>query len=215
MSVPETLTSPQVLHAMIAHLPLALGMIGIPIVFIGAVLKMNNPTLRWVIFFVYVFMALVALPAAFTGSRALSAAQDTMPAATFAIAETHEWMAGKAWVLPLITAFLVLICRTKQEWFRVSVATLAVLASVSAGIWIGATGYYGWNLVYGYGIGTPAAQVEYLPTQPPSSVPVYPNDVLEDVDIPPADESAPSMDEPAPPPANPSVDPNTGEEFEP
>jgi len=203
----------QVLHAMVAYLPLALGVIGIPMVFIGAVVKMDNPTLRWVIFLVYVFMALLTLPAVFTGSHALSAAQATMPSATFSIVETHEWMAEKAWICPLITAFLVLICRTKQELFRSAVATLAVLASVVTGIWIGIIGYHGWNLVYGYGVGTPA-QMEYLPTQPPD-VSVYPDttnnnlpgDVLEKPEAPPVDETTP--------PANRSIDPDTGEEFEP
>ena len=226
MSVIEELISPQVLHAVLVHLPLALGMIGIPMVFIGAVTKMNNPTLRWVIFFVYVFMALTALPAAFMGARALSAAEGTMPAAAVAIAESHKWMAKNAWVLPLITAFLVLICRTKQEWFRVAVATLAVLAGVAAGIWMGITGYYGGELVYGYGIGTPAAQTQSLPKQPPR-VPAYPGNILEDVKVPPADKPGEDANREAGAggprlrigvpgaAAKPSTDPDTGEKLEP
>jgi hypothetical protein len=145
--------NPAMLHALVAHLPLALGIVGIPLVFVCAGMKMNNATLRWTSFALYALLALLSYAAVLTGQAVQTGVSLGLSPEVGKLVETHQWMAEQTWMFAAVTAALILICTLKVEWFRVAVATLVVLASFATGVWLVLTGNYGLTLVYKHNVG--------------------------------------------------------------
>ena len=144
-------------HAVAVHIPIALGVLGVPVVFVCAVMKMNNATLRWTAFAMYAALALAAFATVWTGQRSFADMPNAITPEARKLFETHQWLAGKVWIFAAVTAVLILACVIKRESFRVAVSMLVLLASVATGLCVGITGHYGGALVYKYGVGVAAA----------------------------------------------------------
>jgi len=166
----EILNSPQMIHAVAVHFPIALGILGIPLVFLCAVTQMKNVTLRWLTFACYALMAAVAFVTVITGEHALSAVPSAVWSEVRTLAEQHQFFAENVWVFATVTALLVMLGGFKNDRLRMTFTVLAVLASVGTGVWVGVTGDLGGTLVYTHGVGTPGmmrpGRVNPIPNAP-------------------------------------------------
>ena len=174
MSLLEVFNNPSMLHAAVVHMPIALGMAGMVLVYVCAVVAKENEPLRWVTVGCYALMSLFAFLAAQSGQGAIGKAPTELPQAIWDQMERHEDMGEVIWKLAAITAALMALSAVKIRWFNTSVLTLAMLASLGTGAWVAITGHYGGTLVYEYGVGTPAMQYvgqENVTAAPPPQAP--------------------------------------------
>ena len=165
----EIWPTPQMVHAIFIHFPVALGVLGVPLVFCCAFLMVERNTLRGVALAWYLSMAGLSFLAMITGEALV----EHIPAGTSADAletlERHEEMAELVWAFALGTAVLLGLSLMKVRGLRVLLILLALLASLATGTWVGLVGHYGGTLVYVYGVGTPDAHRE--PIEEPEAAP--------------------------------------------
>lgn len=186
----EVLNNPSMVHAAVVHLPVALAVVGIPLVYLCMVVARENEALRWVTAGCYAVLALSAFAAMQSGEGAMGKVPAEIPQDIWNHIEHHEEMGEVVWILGLVTMALVALSALRFKWLAPTVQTLALIASLGTGAWVAMTGHYGGTLVYDHGIGTPA--MYQLAAPAPISAPA------------PAPEAA----TPAPAPAEPApVDP--------
>ena len=187
----ELVTDPHLVHGVVVHFPVALGILGIPLVVISSIVG-KNATLRWTACVLYLLLAAVSFGAVMTGEGALASLVGRLAPEARALADRHVMLAKGIWIPAVVTAMLILLCGAKSERLRGALAVLAILASVVTGIWIGAASCYGAAMVYKYGVGaeTPSPIVPIVPA------PLSPTRV-------PTPTPAPTAAQPAPPAATP------------
>ncbi len=168
MSIWETLSDPSMVHAAVVHLPIALSVVGIPLVYLCAVSTRDNEVLRWVTVGCYALAALTAVIAMQSGEGAMGKAPAQLSKEVWDQIQYHEALGEKVWILGTVTAVLVALGAIKIRPVQRTVMTLALLASLGMGAWVAITGHHGGMLVYEYGVGTPAMQyvgVKPVPTK--------------------------------------------------
>ena len=156
MNVPWN--NPPLWHAINVHLPLALGLLGVPLVCVVAIVRGRRPALRYGAILFYVALVGAAWFATWTGERAQERLPNVLPAGAWDQVNNHEWMARKLWIFAAATAVLLAMSAIPRRWARQAFATLAVVASVTTGTWVILTGHSGGVAVYQYGLGTGAMQ---------------------------------------------------------
>lgn len=186
----DVFNNPPMIHAFAAHFPIAMGVLGIPVLFLCAVTQMKNTTLRWLTFGGYALMSLVSFGTVITGEAAYAGLPATLPPQVQRAIDLHQTLAETVWILAALTAVLVLFCAVKTEKLKAAMTMLAVIAGIVTGVWVCVTGYYGGALVHQHRIGTsgtPMTAPQALPaagtvgtdvgTQTPSatSPPAVPN----------------------------------------
>ena len=181
MSIIETLSNPSMVHAAIVHLPIALAVVGIPLVYLCAVVARENEVLRWVTAACYAALALTAFIAMQSGEGAMGKAPAQLPKEIWDEIAYHESLGEMVWILGAATAVLIALSAIKLRTVQRTVTTLAMLASLGTGVWVGITGHHGGMLVYERGVGTPAMQFigkdpVTLPGDPPSGADPAPVD---------------------------------------
>jgi len=152
----ELLTNPHLLHAAVVHFPVALGVLGIPLVAVCGIVG-KNATLRWVTCISYLFLAGISFGTVITGQQASTGAPYRLSPEVQTLAERHEMLAQCIWIAAIVTAVLVILCGVKSERLRGAFAVLAFLASLITGIWMGAVACYGTALAYKHGVGVEAS----------------------------------------------------------
>jgi uncharacterized membrane protein len=197
----EIWADPQRIHAAVVHLPVALALLGIPLVYLTAVSNNDKDTLRWLTIASYAALIALALLGQWTGERARDQVPTNMAPAVYDRLEQHEEMAEKTWMLAAGTAVLVAFSTLRIRWFRTAMISLAMVASIATGAWVAVTGHLGGDLVYSYGVGTPGKALNRpAPPQPAPPPPPPPAPVA--VTPPPAPAApAPVPAPPAPAPA--------------
>lgn len=220
----EIFTDPQRLHAAVVHLPVAMALLGIPLVYLTAVTSSNKETLRWLTLAFYALLIPLALLGQWTGEGASEQVPSELSATIHDRVGQHEEMAEQIWIFAAVTAVLLALSTLKIRWFRVGAMTLAMIASLATGGWVAVTGHLGGDLVYTYGVGTPGkalnrpapvvaappapvepAPAPEAPPAPPQPAPVVPAPVPEASPAPvePAPEAPPAAVEPVPAPETP------------
>ena len=152
----EFLSNPHLLHAAVVHFPVALGILGIPLVAVCGIVG-KNATLRWITCISYLLLAGISFGTVITGQQALTAGPYRLSPEVQTLAERHEMLAQYTWIAAIVTAVLVILCGVKSERLRGALAVLAFLASLVTGIWMGAVACYGTALVYKNGVGVEAS----------------------------------------------------------
>jgi len=164
MTILDTLNNPSMVHAAIVHLPIALAAAGIPLVYLCAVVTRGSAVLRWVTVGCYVCLALTAFLAMQTGEGAMGMAPPQLPKEIWNEIQYHESLGEIVWILGAATAVFVALSAIKIRTIQLTMTTLAMLASLGTGVWVGVTGHHGGMLVYERGVGTPAMQ--FIGTNP-------------------------------------------------
>lgn len=153
----EILRNPYVVHAVLAHLPVALAVIALAAVLLGAATKMRNPTLRWLTVGLYALMAVTAYIASSSGATASQGLANTLPADVQSLLDKHRFLAGYAWVAAAIAGIIVMFSGTPSEWSRAMLTVVSVMAATTVLVYFGAIGYYGTTMVYFHGVGVKLA----------------------------------------------------------
>lgn len=169
MELFETFTNPSMLHAAIVHLPIALAIVGIPLVYVCAALNGDKNTLRWVAVGCYATLTICAIGAEWSGDGARGKVPPELPATVWNDIDRHESMGEAVWIFGAITTALLLLSVARIQTLRSASIALAMVASLGAGIWVVLTGHYGGMLIYSHGLGTPMMAAVSQP--PPVNVP--------------------------------------------
>ena len=168
MDLLRVFQDPRFLHAAVVHFPVALGVLGFPLVAVAAVTKMR-PTLRQIVLAVYLLLALAAFAATTTG--ATIPAKPALPVVA-QLLETHAQIARYVWMGAMATAVLVLLTVVKSEWFRAMFTMLGVISAAGTTALVVATAFYGQLLVYEHGLGAKSKPpVQAVAPPPPAAVP--------------------------------------------
>jgi len=175
----QSIQSPPTIHAISVHLPVALAFLGLPLVFLAAILPLKSPTLRILATASYLTLAVAAAASVWTGLHAEQAIPGILKPDVNALLHRHEEMAEMVWVFALVTTVLVAAGGIKATAWRALFNVLALIAATATALWVALVGHYGGTLVYTHGVNTPDAHyVTKEPTPPP--VPAEPSVVVPD-----------------------------------
>jgi uncharacterized membrane protein len=169
-----TAPTPQEMHAILVHFPIALAIAGVPLVYVTAVIATDRAAFRWVTVALYLIVAAGAYAALWSGDQARRAVPNTYPDEVWQTLELHERLGELVWIGALVTALLVLLGALKYKPVRITAMTVAMISSVATAALVGVTGHYGGQLVYRYGVGTPGADLLYARPDPPAPPPAEP-----------------------------------------
>ncbi|GMV92704.1 MAG: hypothetical protein AMXMBFR82_24820 [Candidatus Hydrogenedentota bacterium] len=170
MSIIETLSNPTMVHAAAVHLPIALGVIGVPLVYLSCIVGRENEALRWVTAGCYGALAITALIAMQSGEGAMGKVPAQLPKEIWEQIEYHEKLARVIWMLGAATAVLVALTAIRIRSLQVTMSTLAILLSLGTAVWVAIAGHHGGMLVYQHGIGTPGVQLLLAESAPQANV---------------------------------------------
>lgn len=156
----ELLDNPQMVHAAVVHLPIALAVLGVPLVLVASLVSTKGDGTRWIGVLVYLALAAIAYGAVLTGQQAEAHAQAGVSEAASERVHEHEEMAEKAWGFGVATALLLALSTIanphgagRGKPLRKIFMVLAVAASLATAGWVGVTAHYGGTLVYEFGVG--------------------------------------------------------------
>jgi len=153
----KSFEDPQRLHAILAHLPIAVAVLGL-ILTLGVTLTGSKASgLRWTTVFIYLLGTLAALWAAHTGEEAREHLLVKPTGDVLTVMNNHEELAEFFWISLATTGFFILLSTVRVTWFRSVALVFALLASAASVAWVGAIGHYGGELVYRHSIGVPSA----------------------------------------------------------
>lgn len=150
----EVFQNPEMFHSATSHLPIALAILGIPLVLLALILPKSH-TARWIAIIAFIALMFTAWLATEAGEKVEGNVPYDAPAAVVEELDSHEWLANRIWIGGAIVAGLMLISIIPHELTRRLSVTLALLASVGVAGWVAKTAHHGGRLVYIYGIGTP------------------------------------------------------------
>lgn len=142
------------IHAAFVHMPIALAMLGVPLVYVCAVFQSGRKVLATVAVICYAMLAATAYAAVWTGEKSRDLVPPTISAEAAEVLTDHADWAEYLWIAGLVTAVLMLVSMLKWRSVRMAATGLAMVSSLVTAGWIGLVGHYGGTLVYTYGIGT-------------------------------------------------------------
>ena len=169
MELSEFIPNTQELHAIAAHLPVALSMFGILFVVAALLLRTDRDVLRWVASAVYLLLAATAYIAVDTGEDSRSEVAGTVPKAIWEVIDKHEEMAEKVWMFGVATALLMAASAIAEYMPRKVIGIASLIAALATAGWVGVTGHHGGTLVYQHGIGIPFDQAVEWRINPPET----------------------------------------------
>lgn len=147
---------PHARHAMLVHIPIALGLLGVIPVLVLLLTKGKNPWPRWAAIGVFAVASIGAWMAAEAGEDAEHRLEESrLSELEHEALEEHEELGEGGWVWPLIPAALVALTFIPKAPVRITASVLALVASLGVAGWIATTAHHGGKLVYEYGIGVP------------------------------------------------------------
>jgi uncharacterized membrane protein len=164
-SVFDVLSNPQMRHAAIVHLPIALSAIGVVLAIISAIAT-SNKTLRITSLAAFVLLAIASWMGTQSGEAAFAELSNLSPAAD-ALIEEHEHLAEKIWLFALGAVVLTAIALSPSRGIRLSASWLAVLVSAAGAMWVANAAHHGGLAVYAHGVGI---QQTASPLAPPANV---------------------------------------------
>ena len=149
----HSLSDPSVRHAMIVHIPIALGVLGVfPLLALAATRFSSRPLKLLCVGWFLVTSAGAAL-AANAGSQAEERVERGASPAANAALEQHEELGEAGWVWPLIPAGLLAFTLVPRRRLVVGAGALAIAGAAGVTIWVAYTGHTGGQLVYVHGLG--------------------------------------------------------------
>lgn len=149
----EATRQPSTLHAMMVHLPIALGMLGPFLLLWLMMTRGKSESVRWLIVTLYAVGVVTAVLAMQSGMAAAHQAGVTGRVAV-AVHE-HEEMGEKVWALMAGCGILTALSCIAWRPVRWGSLILGLLLSAFTLVWIALTGHLGGMLVYEHGVGVP------------------------------------------------------------
>lgn len=166
----SSFADPHARHALLVHLPIVLGVLGIVPCLVFALSGFKSKVARAVCIAWFAAASAGAWLAAEAGEEAEERVEGTAltPVEKAAIHE-HEELGEGGWVWPLIPAVLLGATLVPKKQVRVGAGVLAAAASVGVAVWIAQTAHLGGRLVYVHGLGVPerGAAVDAVPLVSP------------------------------------------------
>jgi len=163
----QYIPSTQEAHAIAAHLPVALSVIGVVGVLAALIARTQRDALRWAVVGLYIVLAACAYISGQTGEKARLAVSGSISPTIWETIDRHEWLADRVWMFGLGTAVVMAASIAASGGLRTSMSVVTVLASLATAGWVGLTGHEGGTLVYEHGIGIPPDQVVEWRINPP------------------------------------------------
>ena len=161
MNIWALIEEPRLVHAVAVHFPVALSVIGLPLMIAAALTKMRA-ALRQTVLGLYLLLAAAAFAATASGDaiqlRALT------PAAA-ELVEAHAVFAPYAWMAAFATAVLVLLTFVRTEWFRAMFTVLAILTAAGTMAVVTLTAVRGHTMMRDQAFTAPPQPAQ--PPQPP------------------------------------------------
>ncbi|MBZ0286210.1 MAG: hypothetical protein K8I30_01245, partial [Anaerolineae bacterium] len=176
MEIFDTFNDPRMLHAAIVHMPIALAVLGVPLLCLSAALSERH-TFRTLCFVLYGSLAAMAFITIQTGDRARDVAPNTLSQEVWDVMELHETLANYTWMLALAVTVFLAFSYIKYRPIRVAAMVFALLAALITGVLVSSAAHFGGQLVYVHGVGTP--YMNTLATKPPVT-PVLPEEAATD-----------------------------------
>ncbi|GMU91947.1 MAG: hypothetical protein AMXMBFR4_10050 [Candidatus Hydrogenedentota bacterium] len=199
MGLFEMLDNASAVHAAIVHMPIALAVVGIPLVYLCAVTTAGGEALRWVAVACYALLALCGYVAYLTGEGAEARIPAGAPAELWKLENMHAQMGEWVWILGAFTAVILALSAARVRGVRPTMMAVAMVASLGTGGWVAYTAHLGGTLVYVYGAGTPAMDRYAAPAAMPEPItPAMPSEDPAEVDGLPSEPSAIEDDPPLP-----------------
>jgi uncharacterized membrane protein len=164
----QTLQDPHARHAMIVHIPIALGALGVlPLLGLAATKFASRPLALLCVAWFLAASAGAAL-AANAGEAAEKRVEKVAVGAAKSALHDHEELGENGWLWPLIPAALAAMTRVPRKKVAVTAGVLAIVGALGVAGWTAYTGHTGGRLVYTYGLGVPApgAAAGSAPTAP-------------------------------------------------
>jgi uncharacterized membrane protein len=156
-------TDPHMRHAMLVHLPIVFGGLGILPLLALALTGFRSVTLKLVCVAWFALASAGAGLAAGAGEaaeEALHTLRVPLTGASGATLERHEELGEGGWIWPLIPAALVAVTLVpvgpKRRAIPIAAGLAAIAASLGVGWWVAATSHTGGELVYVHGVGAPS-----------------------------------------------------------
>ncbi len=165
----SSFADPHARHALLVHLPIVFGVLGIVPCLVFAVSGFKSKIARVVCIAWFAAASAGAGLAAGAGEEAAEGVESAAltPVEKAAIHE-HEELGEGGWMWPLIPAVLVAVTLVPKKQVRVGAGVLAAAASVGVAVWIAQAAHLGGRLVYVHGLGVPERGTA-LDAVPPAS----------------------------------------------
>ena len=174
----SSFADPHARHALLVHLPIVFGVLGIVPCLVFAVSGFKSKVGRVVCIAWFAAASAGAGLAAGAGEEAVEGVEGgAISAVEKAAIHEHEELGEGGWMWPLIPALLIGMTLVPKKQVRVGAGVLAAAASVGVAVWIAQTAHLGGRLVYVYGLGVPERGT---PVDAPP--PVSPGEAEEDDD---------------------------------
>ena len=171
MDFSELIPPVQQAHAIAAHMPVALSMLGPLAVIAAIVIRTNRDSLRWAVVGLYILLACSAVISVETGEGASAEVSGAISTAIWDTIELHEDMAERVWMFAVATALCMAVSVLARGGLRTSMNIVTLIASLGTVGWVGYVGHLGGDLVYNHGIGIPPDKVVEWRVNPPADAP--------------------------------------------
>lgn len=165
----ETLNDPQMLHSATVHFPVALSLLGVPLLLLAIAMPARQYGFRLVAALAYLALVGSAYVAVETGEDARSEVPPTIRTEASNLLEDHEEFAEMLWIPAAITAGFLLISLINVKWIRLpyvyrTLLAFALIGSLTCAGLSYFIGHAGGMLVYKHGIGVPLPETEFATT---------------------------------------------------
>ncbi len=152
----STFADPHARHAILIHLPIVFGLLGIIPCLVFAATGFKSKAARVVCIVWFLMASAGAVLAANSGEEAEELVEHSgLTAVEEEALEEHEELGEGGWMWPLIPAVLIAVTAVPKKQIRFAAGSLAVVASVGVAVWVAQTAHLGGKLVYVYGLGVP------------------------------------------------------------
>lgn len=152
----QTWQDPHARHAMIVHIPVALGALGVlPLLALAATRFASRP-LKLLCIGWFLVASAGAFLAANAGEDAKEGVEQVATAAAKAAMHDHEELGENGWAWPLIPAGLLVVSLVPRQRVAALAGVLAIAGALGVTGWVAYTGHTGGKLVYTFGVGVPA-----------------------------------------------------------
>lgn len=149
-------TDPHTRHALLGHLPIVFGLLGIVPCLVFAATGFKSKAARLVCIAWFALASVGAGLAAGAGEEAAEGVErGAITTAEKSAIHEHEELGEGGWMWPLIPAALIAVTLAPKKQVRIGAGALAAAASVGVAVWIAQTAHLGGRLVYVYGLGVP------------------------------------------------------------
>jgi hypothetical protein len=141
-------------HAMLVHLPVVFGLLGVVPLLALAAGRFQSKSLRWVCLIWFVALSAGAGLASMSGEEAEEAIEDqiAMTAQAEHDLEEHEGLGENGWIWPLIPAVFISLTFVSKPKVRLPAGALAIAGSIGVAVWIALTAHAGGRLVHVHGL---------------------------------------------------------------